>query len=34
MKVSTRLAINRNAYKTNFKKINEIVKKFDEILND
>ena len=34
MKVSTRLAINRNAYKTNFKKINEIIKKFEEILND
>ncbi len=30
MKVSTRLAINRNAYKTNFKKINEIIKKFEE----
>ena len=29
MKVSTRLAINRNAYKTNFKKINEIMKKFE-----
>ena len=34
MKVSTRLAINRNAYKTNFKKINEIIKKFEEIIND
>ena len=33
MKVSTRLAINRNAYKTNFKKINEILKKFEEFLN-
>ena len=30
MKVSTRLAINRNAYKTNFKKINDIIKKFEE----
>jgi len=34
MKVSTRLAINRNAYKTNFKKMNEIIKKFEECLND
>ena len=34
MKVSTRLAINRNAYKTNFKKINEVIKKFEEFLND
>ncbi len=34
MKVSTRLAINRNAYKTNFKKINDIIKKFEEFLND
>lgn len=34
MKVSTRLAINRNAYKTNFKKMNEIVKKFEEFLNE
>ena len=34
MKVSTRLAINRNAYKTNFKKMNEIIKKFEEYLND
>ena len=34
MKVSTRLAINRNAYKTNFKKMNEIIKKFEEFLND
>ena len=33
MKVSTRLAINRNAYKTNFKKMNEIIKKFEEFLN-
>ena len=34
MKVSTRLAINRNAYKTNFKKMNEIIKKFEEYIND
>ena len=34
MKVSTRLAINRNAYKTNFKEINKIIKKFKEFLND
>ena len=34
MKVSTRLAINRNAYKTNFKKINNIIKKYEEFLND
>ena len=34
MKVSTRLAVNRNAYKTNFKKINDIIKKFEEFLND
>ncbi len=34
MKVSTRLAINRNAYKTNFKKINKIINKFEEFLND
>ena len=34
MKVSTRLAINRNAYKTNFKKMNKIIKKFEEFLND
>ena len=34
MKVSTRLAINRNAYKTNFKKMNEIINKFEEFLND
>ena len=34
MKVSTRIAINRNAYKTNFKKINNIIKKFEEFLND
>ena len=33
MKVSTRLAINRNAYKTNFKEINKILKKFNEFLN-
>ena len=34
MKVSTRLAINRNAYKTNFRKMNEIIKRFEECLND
>ncbi len=34
MRVSTRLAVNRNAYKTNFKEINKILKKFEEILND
>ena len=34
MKVSTRLAINRNAYKTDFKEINKIIKKFEEFLND
>ena len=34
MKVSTRLAINRNAYKTNFKKMNEIIKKFEELSNE
>ena len=34
MKVSTRLAVNRNAYKTNFKEINKILKKFEEFLND
>ena len=34
MKVSTRLAVNRNAYKTNFKEINKILKKFDESLNE
>ena len=34
MKVSTRLAINRNAYKTNFKEINKIIKKFEEFLDD
>ena len=34
MKVSTRLAINRNAYKTNFKKMNEIIKRFEESVND
>ena len=33
MKVSTRLAINRNAYKTDFKEINKIIKKFEEFLN-
>ena len=33
MKVSTRLAINGNAYKTNFKEINKILKKFNEFLN-
>ena len=34
MKVSTRLAVNRNAYKTNFKEINKIIKKFEEFLDD
>ena len=34
MKVSTRLAINRNAYKTNIKEINKIIKKFEGLLND
>lgn len=34
MKVSTRLAINRNAYKTNFKEINKILKKFEGLLHD
>ena len=34
MKVSTRLAVNRNAYKTNFKEINKILSKFEETLND
>ena len=34
MKVSTRLAINRNAYKTNFKEINKIIKKFEGLLHD
>lgn len=34
MKVSTRLAINRNAYKTNFKEINRIIKKFEGLLHD
>ena len=34
MKVSTRLAVNRNAYKTNFKEIYKIIKKFEEFLND
>ena len=34
MKVSTRLAINRNAYKTNFKEINKIIKKFEGLSHD
>ena len=34
MKVSTRLAINRNAYKTNFKEVNKIISMFKEFLND
>ena len=34
MKVSTRLAVNRNAYKTNFSEINKILEKFYETLND
>ncbi len=34
MKVSTRLAVNRNAYKTNFKEINKIIKKFEGLLHD
>ena len=34
MKVSTRLAINRNAYKTNFAEINKIIKKFEGLLHD
>ena len=34
MKVSTRLAINRNAYKTNFKEIHKIIKKFEGLLHD
>ena len=34
MKVSTRLAINRNAYKTNFKEINKIIKRFEGLLHD
>ena len=34
MKVSTRLAINRNAYKTNFKEINKIIKKFEGLLHE
>ncbi|MFL2821165.1 MAG: ATP phosphoribosyltransferase [Alphaproteobacteria bacterium] len=34
MKVSTRLAVNRNAYKTNFKEINQIIKKFEGLLHD
>ena len=33
MKVSTRLAINRSAYKTNFDEINYIIKKFEGIIN-
>ena len=33
MKVSTRLAINRSAYKTNFDQINYIIKKFEGIVN-
>ena len=33
MKVSTRLAINRSAYKTNFDEINNIIKKFEGIVN-
>tara|TARA_B100001057_G_C22543246_1_gene830470 strand:- start:161 stop:817 length:657 start_codon:yes stop_codon:yes gene_type:complete len=34
MKVSTRIAVNRTAYKTNFKEINKILKKFEEFLNE
>jgi ATP phosphoribosyltransferase len=34
MKVSTRLAVNRNAYKTNFKEINKIIKKVEGLLHD
>ena len=34
MKVSTRLAVNRNAYKTNYKEINKVLNKFKEFLND
>ena len=34
MKVSTRLAVNRNAYKTNFKEINKIIRKFEGLLHD
>ena len=34
MKVSTRLAVNRNAYKTNFKEINKIIMKFEGLLHD
>ena len=34
MKVSTRLAVNRNAYKTNFKEINKIIKRFEGLLHD
>ena len=34
MKVSTRLAVNRNAYKTNFKEVNKIISIFKEFLND
>ena len=31
MKVSTRLAVNRSAYKTNFEQINKILKRFEKI---
>ena len=31
MKVSTRLAVNRSAYKTNFEQINNILKRFEKI---
>ena len=34
MKVSSRLAINRNAYKTNFKEINKIIIKIEGLLHD
>ncbi len=34
MKVSTRLAVNRNSYKTNFKEINKIIEKFEGLLHD
>ena len=33
MKVSTRLAINRSAYKTNFDEINNVIRKFEGIMN-
>ncbi len=33
MKVSTRLVVNRNAYKTNFNEINKIIKKFEGLLH-